>query len=153
MLHVPLRSIVVPTLLVLAASGCSREADPDSPEGMRQAAFKQLLSHSEPMAGMLNERIPFDPEVFTIHALALEEKADAPWHFFPDPGDSDQPTAARESVWSDADGFAERVEQFRAATSRLADVARNGIDSPDQVREPLQAVQQACKACHNGYRR
>ena len=150
--HVPLRSIMLPVLLLVAASGCTREADPDSPEGMRQAAFKQLLSHSEPMAGMLNGRIDFDPEVFAIHALTLEEKADAPWHYFPDPGDSDQPTAARESVWSDAAGFNERVEQFRTATSRLADVARDGIDSPDDVREPLQAVQRACKACHEGYR-
>lgn len=152
MLHVPLRSIFLPALLVLAVSGCSQEADPDSPEGMRQAAFKQLLAHSEPMAGMLNGRIEFDPEVFAIHALALEQKADAPWHYFPDPGDSEQPTAARESIWSDADGFKERIEQFRIATSRLADTSRDGVDSPDEVREPLQAVQQACKACHEGYR-
>ncbi len=152
MSYVPLRSICLPALLVLAVSGCSREADPDSPEGMRQAAFKQLLAHSEPMTGMLNGRIAFDPEVFAIHALALDEKADAPWHYFPDPGDSGQPTAARPSVWSAPDDFAARIEQFRSATSRLADVARDGIDSPDDVREPLQAVQQACKACHEGYR-
>lgn len=150
--HVTLRSIFLPALLVLTVTGCSREADPDSPEGMRQAAFKHLLSHSEPMAGMLNGRIAFDPQVFALHAKALEDKADAPWHYFPEPGDSDQPTAARDSVWSDPAGFTGRIEQFRSATSRLAAVALDGIDSPDQVREPLQAVLQTCKACHEQYR-
>ncbi|UAW98795.1 cytochrome c [Halopseudomonas nanhaiensis] len=153
MSHVPLFSLLMPVLLAGLLAGCSREADPDSPEGKRQAAFKQLLSHSEPMAGMLNGRIAFDPEAFAVHALALDEKAEAPWHFFPDPANSDQPTAVRESVWSDADGFAERIEQFQTATARLAEAAREGVDSPEDVREPLQAVQQACKACHDGYRR
>lgn len=151
--HVPLRSIFVPAMLVLAVSGCSRQADPDSPEGMRQAAFKQLLSHSEPMAGMLNGRIAFDAAAFAAHAQALDDQAETPWHFFPHPANTDQPTVARESVWSDPEGFAERIEQFQTATSRLAEVSHGSVDSPEDVREPLQAVQQACKACHEQYRR
>lgn len=139
--------------LLLAACG-NQQADPDSPEGQRQAVFKQFLEHSEPMGGMLAGRLAFDGAAFAGHANQLAELADAPWDYFPEPDQSNpQPNEALPEVWSDADGFAERISQYQTAVADLQLITAAGIDSPEQVTPAMQAVQQACKACHDGYRR
>lgn len=146
-----------PRILLLAAlglvlTGCGGPADPDSPEGKRQAVFKQFLSHSEPMGGMLGDRIPFDGEVFAAHAEGLAELVEAPWEYFPEPGDSKQRNAALPEVWSDPQGFQQAIDRYRGAVAELVSVTRQGVDSPEQVAEPMAAVQQSCKGCHQDYR-
>lgn len=138
---------------VLAACG-NQQADPDSSEGKRQAILQQFLQHSESMGGMLSGRLAFDGEAFASHANQLSGLADAPWNYFPEPDQSNpQPNAALLEVWSDADGFAERISQYQTAVADLNQITAEGIDSPEQVTSAMQAVQQACKACHDGYRR
>lgn len=139
--------------LLLAACG-NPQADPDSPEGQRQAVFQQFLQHSEPMGGMLAGRLAFDGGAFAGHAEQLAGLADAPWKHFSEPDqDNPQPNAALPKVWSDADGFAERIGQYQTAVTDLNLITAKGVDSPEQVTSAMQAVQQACKACHDGYRR
>ncbi len=139
--------------LLLAACG-NQQADPNSPEGQRQAAFQQFLQHSEPMGGMLSGRLAFDGDTFAVHAAELAELADAPWGHFPAPDQNNpQPNAALPEVWADADGFAARIDQFQSAVADLSLVTAEGVTSPEQVTPAMQSVQQACKACHDGYRR
>ncbi len=139
--------------LLLAACG-NQQADPDSPEGQRQAVFQQFLQHSEPMGGMLSGRLAFDGDTFAVHAAELAELADAPWDYFPTPDQNNpQPNAALPEVWSDADGFAARIDQFQAAVADLSLVTAAGVTSPAHVTPAMHSVQQACKACHDGYRR
>ncbi|WP_339648202.1 cytochrome c [Halopseudomonas pelagia] len=155
MQSVSTRKILSCLSLTLLLTGCgSQSADPDSAEGQRQAVFKQFLAHSEPMGGMLSGRLAFDGEVFASHASQLAELADAPWEHFPEPDQNNpQPNTALPEVWSDADGFAELITQYQAAVADLSLITAAGIDSPEQVTPAMQAVQQACKACHDGYRR
>lgn len=141
------------TLLGLALTGCSNEADPDSPEGQRQAIFKQFLQHSEPMGGMLRGRLAFDGDAFAHHTQALAESADSPWLLFPEPGDTRQKNAARPEVWSDPQGFSQAIDRYQEAISDLATVTAQGVDSPEQVDELFNAVQQSCKSCHDSFRR
>lgn len=152
----------VPTLKILSCLSLSllltacgnQQADPDSPEGQRQAVFQQFLQHSEPMGGMLAGRLAFEGEAFAGHATQLAELADTPWKHFPEPDQNNpQPNAALPEVWSEADGFAERIGQYQAAVTDLHLITAKGVDSPEQVISAMQAVQQACKACHDGYRR
>ncbi|AQZ94532.1 hypothetical protein BVH74_07095 [Halopseudomonas phragmitis] len=140
-------------ILGLTLSACSNQVDPNSPEGQRQAAFKQILGHSEPLGGMLLGRVAFDGEAFAAHAEGLVELIDAPWAHFPEPGESNQRNASRPEIWSDPEGFAAAIDAYKSAVNELAAVTREGVDSLDQVRQPLTAVQQACKACHDDYRR
>jgi len=150
-------SVPYPRMLLaalgLALVGCGGPADPDSPEGKRQAVFKQFLSHSEPMGGMLAERIPFDGETFAVHAEGLAELVDAPWQYFPEPGDSKQRNAALPTVWSDPEGYQLAIDQYRSAVADLVAVTREGVESPEQVAEPMAAVRQTCKGCHDDFRR
>ena len=153
MFTVPNPKILLLVVLGLTLTGCSNEADPDSPEGQRQATFKQFLQHSEPMGGMLRGRLEFDGEAFAGHARALAESADAPWALFPEPGESRQKTAALPKVWSDPQGFAQAIDRYQQAVADLAAVTAAGVTSPEQVDTSFTAVQQSCKGCHDNYRR
>ncbi|SFM24739.1 c-type cytochrome [Halopseudomonas yangmingensis] len=137
----------------LTLAACSSPVDPDSPEGKRQAAFKQILNHSEPMVGMLTGRLSFDGERFAEHAAQLQALSDAPWEYFPSPGNSNQPNAARPKIWSDPEGFSAAVDAYKATVEHLLAVTVEGVDSADQVRGPMTEVQRACKSCHDAYRR
>ena len=153
-MSVPYPRILLLATLGLVLAGCGGgPADPDSPEGKRQAAFKQFLHHSEPMGGMLAGRLPFDGEAFAAHAEGLADTVEAPWQHFPEPGDSTQRNAARPQIWVHPDDFQRSIEQYRIAVADLVAVTREGVDAPEQVAAPMAAVQQSCKRCHDGYRR
>ncbi|WP_304641510.1 c-type cytochrome [Pseudomonas sp.] len=148
----PRKSLV----LLLAAAllgGCADQVDPNSPEGQRQAIFTKMLNQTEPMAGMLGERLEFDGEAFAAHAARLQELASQPWEHFPEPGDSPQRNAARPEVWSDPLGFSLRISDFETSAALLARAVGETVAGRELVREPFRAVQQACKACHDDFRR
>lgn len=147
-----------PKILLLAACGltlvgCAAETDPNSPEGKRQAAFQSFLEHSEPMGGMLRDRLPFDGEAFAAHAQALAANVEAPWAHFPEPGDTKQKHDALPEVWTNPEGFAQAIDRYRGAVAELAAVTEQGVETPEQVTEAFAAVQQSCKGCHDNFRR
>lgn len=148
-----LKTLFLPVLLAMSA--CSpQQADPASPEGQRQALFNQFLQHSEPMGGMLQGRLAFDGPAFAQHAEQLVQLADVPWtHFSAPDSENPQPNQALPAVWSDAEGFTARIAQYQSAVAALQQITAQGVDAPEQVASAMQTVQQACKACHDGYRR
>src|SRR5690606_5586713 len=119
----------------------------------RQAVFKQFLQHSETMGGMLSGRVPFDGEALAGHAEGLAELVEAPWDYFPEPGDSRQRNAALPDIWQQPDAWQQAIADYRQAVADLLAVTREGVDSPEQVAAPGAAVQQGCKGCHDGFRR
>lgn len=153
MIAVPYRKFILVALLGAALAGCNNEADPNSPEGKRQALFKQMIKQSEPMGGMLSDRLPFDGAIFAEHAKNLAQLADQPWSHFPKPGADPEPNRAKADIWSDPQGFARAVDTFEAAVADLTAATEGGVRGPGQVSDQLRAVQQACKACHDDYRR
>lgn len=153
MFAVPNPKILLLATLGLVLAGCADETDPNSPEGKRQAAFKDFLSHSEPMGGMLRDRLPFDGEAFAGHAQALAASVEAPWAHFPEPGETEQKHAALPEVWTDPEGFAQAIDRYRNAVTGLASVTEQGVETPEQVTEAFRAVQQSCKGCHDNFRR
>jgi len=153
MIVVPYRKFFVTALLGAALVGCSNEADPNSPEGKRQAVFKQMLKQSEPMGGMLSDRLPFDGNIFAEHAKKLAQLVDQPWSHFPEPGEDPETNRAKADIWSDPQGFAQAIDTYKTAVVDLTDATQGGVSGPAQVSDQLRAVQQACKACHDTYRR
>jgi len=147
------QKIAAIALLGLALVGCNNTADPDSPEGKRQALFKQMIKQSEPMGGMLSDRLPFDGVIFAEHAKNLAQLADQPWSYFPKPGAEPEPNRAKADIWSDPQGFAQAIDTFKAAVADLTAATEGGVRGPGQAADQLRAVQQACKACHDDYRR
>jgi cytochrome c556 len=59
------------------------------------------------------------------------------------------PTEASPAIWTDAAGFAARVEQYRTATGQL--LAAVNADDPAATAAALASTKAACKACHEAY--
>ena len=153
MIAVPYRKLVVVALLGAALVGCNNKADPNSPEGKRQALFKLMIKQSEPMGGMLSDRLPFAGPAFAEHAKQLAELADQPWAYFPSPGEEPEPNRAKADIWSDPEGFELAINNFKSSVADLTAATQGGVRGLGQVSAQLRAVQQACKACHVDYRR
>ena len=86
-------------------------------------------------------------------AEGLAELVEAPWDYFPEPGDSRQRNAALPDIWQQPDAWQQAIADYRQAVADLLAVTREGVDSPEQVAAPVAAVQQGCKGCHDGFRR
>ncbi|MDF0733919.1 cytochrome c [Pseudomonas entomophila] len=137
-------------LAALALSACDG-VDPNSPLGQRKAIFKQMLSTSEGMGGMLRGRLPFDSGAFADGAVKLDALAHAPWQHFPsvrDAGDS----SARAEVWERQARFHELARQLEAVTGELVGVTRAQPLEAAQLKAPMDKVEAACKACHTEFR-
>jgi cytochrome c556 len=140
--------LLLPLCVGLSACG---GVDPDSPMGKRQAIFKQMLKTREDLGGMLRGRLAFDGEKFRSGALELQQLSLQPWQHFPkvqDAGDS----AARSEVWQRQERFQQLARELETVTATLAAVSQRAPLTAEQVLAPQQAVEAACKACHQEFR-
>lgn len=141
---------VVMLLAVLALAGCGG-VDPDSPLGKRKALFKQMLSVSEDMGGMLRGRLKYDEQQLVEQAVLLDEISRQPWQYFesePDAGKS----AARDELWQEKERFNRLARELEQATARLVETAGKQPLNPDTVAIRVEQVEQSCKNCHDAFR-
>lgn len=141
-------SIVLLTCLALAACG---GIDPDSPLGQRKAIFKQMLSTSEELSGMLKGRVPFDGPRFAEAAMQLDALAYQPWAHFPQVKDSDQ-TSATDAVWQQQARFQALARELETATGALVIASQQPPYSASNLTPAVQKVQDTCSACHKAFR-
>ena len=144
---------IAPVLLLLAAglslTACDR-IDPNSPLGQRKALFKQMLSNSEDLGGMLRGRIPFKEDEFRSKAIKLDELSRQPWQHFPKV--KDENSKARDEVWQKQERFNVLAKDLETATAALAAVSRTPKFTQKDVQAPVSQVEKACKACHEEFR-
>ncbi|TBU87665.1 c-type cytochrome [Phytopseudomonas dryadis] len=145
-----MRSIHLALLACLLLSACGG-VDPDSPEGLRQSLFKQMLKTSEELGGMLRGRIRYDERRFAEGARHLDELASQPWQHFPQV-DADQRSTARPEVWQQQAHFQQLADELESATAALLRVATQADVARGDLQAPLQRVESACKTCHESFR-
>ncbi|MFB1010832.1 MAG: cytochrome c [Thiopseudomonas sp.] len=134
---------------LLVLTGCGG-VDPNSPEGKRKAAFKQMLNLSEDMGGMLRGRIKFDEQLFAEKADLLDEVSRQPWQYFEAAGDSK--TAAKDDVWQKKERFLELARELENTTAVLRESARQQPLNPDALGVRVDVVEKACESCHQEFR-
>ena len=144
---------LAPVLLLLAAglslTACDR-IDPNSPLGQRKALFKQMLSNSEDLGGMLRGRVVFKEDEFRSKALKLDELSRQPWQHFPKV--KDENSKARDEVWQKQERFNVLAKDLETATAALADASRAPKFKLQDMQAPVDRVEKACKACHEEFR-
>ena len=136
--------------LVLLLAGCGG-VDPNSPMGMRQAIFQQMLKTSENLGGMLRGRVAFDAQIFVQQAQQLEQLSKQPWQHFPvvrDEGD----TAAKAEVWQRQERFQELANALQARTAELVLASAVKPLTPAAVLPAQTKLEASCKACHQEFR-
>lgn len=134
---------------LLALTGCGG-VDPNSPEGKRKGAFKQMLNLSEDMGGMLRGRIQFDEQLFAEKAALLNEVSQQPWQYFEDASDSK--TAAKNEIWQQKQRFMQLAADLEVLTGQLQDGASQPEADLEALTLQVDAVEKACESCHQEFR-
>lgn len=141
-------------LLVLLGSlsvvGCD-SIDPNSPVGKRKAIFKEMMSTSENLGGMLRGRIPFDGEAFIKGAAHLDALSHQPWAYF-EHLDEAQKSSARADVWAKQERFDQLAREMESASEALVHATQLTPLRPSGLREPMQRAEDACESCHKEFR-
>ncbi|KRW61581.1 c-type cytochrome [Pseudomonas sp. TTU2014-080ASC] len=135
--------------LSLAACG---GVDPNSPQGKRQAIFKDMLKVSEDLGGMLRGRIAFDESRFAEGAVKLDALTRTPWQHFPKVQEAGGETRAKDDVWQRQERFQELAQEMEASTAELVAVAANKPLREQALVAPMKKVEDSCKACHEEFR-
>jgi cytochrome c556 len=83
------------------------------------------------------------------HTAALQANGEMLGQLFPE-GSMHASSRAVEAIWSDSEGFTQRVRAFADATRNLNAVAQRGFN--DQTVEALSAIGPTCGGCHGTFR-
>jgi len=142
--------LLLVTLTCLLISACGG-VDPDSPLGKRKALFKEMMTLSEDMGGMLRGRLPYDGAAFADHARELDALASQPWRHFPQVRE-EQRSSARDEVWQRQERFQQLARELEEATAALVLVVARPELKPADLRVPMQRVEDACESCHKEFR-
>jgi cytochrome c556 len=144
------RYLLLPFLaLTLAACG---GVDPNSPQGQRQAIFKQMLKVSEDLGGMLRGRIAFKAEEFGAGAKQLDRLTRTPWQHFPQVREEGGESRAKDEVWQRQERFWQLAREMEASTAALVDASAAVPLQRADLAAPMQRVEDSCKACHEEFR-
>ena len=138
-------------LLALAVSGCGG-VDPNSPQGQRQTIFKQMLTVSEDLGGMLRGRLAYKEPAFIAGAAELDQLTRTPWQHFPQVQEEGGETRAKDDVWQRQARFQELAAAMEASTAALVVVTQTRPLTPEALVAPMQRVEDSCKACHEEFR-
>lgn len=142
------RGLLLAVVLSLGACG---GVDPNSPLGKRKAIFKEMLSVSEDLGGMLRGRIKYDEAVFVEKAIQLDRLSKTPWQHFPSIKE-DEKTSARDDVWQQQERFQELARELEATTARLVASTTEPPLNESVLALRVQAVEDACESCHKAFR-
>ncbi|MHA6492078.1 c-type cytochrome [Pseudomonas borbori] len=143
---------LIPLMFAIVLLSACGGVDPNSPQGQRQAIFKQMLKVSEELGGMLRGRIAFKEQRFIEGAAQLDQLSRTPWQHFPQVKEEGGETRAKDEVWQRQARFQQLAREMEVSTAALvAATTISPLHRADLV-APMQRVEDGCKACHEEFR-
>lgn len=149
------------TVLAVAAGTstvANAQAKPEDAIRARQSIMRVVALNFGPVAGMAQDKIPFNKDAFVANAIRLESVwAMNPGRFFV-PG-SDKPVAgakiaaftdAKPEVWAQSDKFKTAFDRNTQEIAKLAAAARSGDENA--MKAAAGEVGKACGGCHDDFR-
>ena len=138
-----LRPLIAAAALVTAPLWAASEGDMD----YRHHTMEAIGGHMQALADILRGKVDHVDHL-PIHAAALASLAEITPTLFP-PGSGGGDTEALPAIWENPEDFAEQLDAFKEAGAGLRAAAETGGD----VRAATQKLGQACKGCHDSYRK
>jgi cytochrome c556 len=122
----------------------------------RAVAYRQGVYHAigwnfGPMAGMVKGELPFDAKVFALRAERVAFLSTLPLEGFI-PNSVVGKTDAKPEIWDNMDDFKSKMQTFETESGKLAEVAKTA-SAVDAVKPQFGKVGQACKSCHDKYKK
>lgn len=150
-----LRLVCLATLLVslpfaLAAVAADGDAgDAGDPITERQETMKKVGDSMKALSGIARGEAPFDAAVVRQNATAIAESFERAAKLFPAGSDKGaKETWAKAEIWANIADFEAKLQAGHDAA-----VALQSVTEEAAYRPALGKVGQACRACHDSYRR
>jgi len=115
----------------------------------RQQLMEDTRDGAKVIGGMLKGKEPFDADAAMAALEAWKKTATEAGDLFPEGSETGHDTEAKSTIWSDRDGFNEKMAIFNTEVD--AAIAANP-DSLEALKVAAGPVFKACKGCHDGYR-
>lgn len=136
--------------IATAVPAAAQFAKPEDAVKYRKAAFTVMAAHFGRVAAMANGRAPFDAKAAATNAEIANMMAGLPFAGFGDGTDKGD-TRAKPEIWSERDKFNAGATKMQEEMAKLNAAAKTGDLAA--IRTAAGAVGQACKGCHDTYRR
>ncbi len=138
-----LATLVIAAGLVVSASAA---ADP--------IENRQLLMWANGAAAkvsgeMIKGNIPFNEDVANLALYTFAAASESFVDFFPDGSETGRDTRARDTIWSDWEGFVAAGTKFADAAAAAVAAEPKDLDSFKAVFGP---IAENCSSCHEDYR-
>lgn len=133
-----------------ALPAAAQFAKPEDAVKYRKGAFTVMAAHFGRVAAMANGRVPFDPKAAASNAEIAALVSSLPFAAFGDGTDKGD-TRAKPEIWSERDKFAAAATKMQDEMAKLNAAAKTGDQAA--IRTAAGAVGQACKGCHDTYRK
>ena len=121
----------------------------ESPQEARHELMEQVGDAAKPIGKMLKEEMDFDPDIVMQSFNTWAEAAGTFGDLFPEGSETGYDTEARETIWTDREGFEASLAEFDRAVSAAIEAKPQDLESLNAAAGP---VFKSCKACHEDYR-
>ena len=139
------------TLVTLAGPASAQFAKAEDAIKYRQSALFVMGQHFGRIGAMANGKVPFDAKAAEHNAAIVADMSKLPWAGFIPGTDRGGNTRVKPEVWTEQAKFKEKNEKLMAATDKLATAAKAG--SLESLKTAFTATADACKSCHDDFRR
>jgi len=141
------RTLFSAILLALFISGVALAGS--DPILKSQQLMEDTRDAAKVIGGMLKQQLPFDAEAamaaFKVWKITATEAGD----LFPDGSGTGHDTEAKVTIWTDRDGFNEKIADFNTAVDAAIAAKPDSLEALNAAAGP---VFKTCKGCHEGYR-
>ena len=116
----------------------------------RQAGMTMMNVHLGRVFAMSSGRVPFDAKAVAENVEAATMLSRLPYAGFIEGSDKGD-TKALPKIWTEPDKFRAATAKMQEEMSKLNAAAKTG--NIDSIKTAVGATGQACKACHDAYRK
>jgi cytochrome c556 len=145
----PLVAAALTALLALPAQAQFQK--PEDAVAYRKGAFNVMGNHFARIGAMANGRVPFDANAAKVNAEIVATMSKLPFAGFIDGTDKLGNTAALPEVWSQPDKFKAAAQKMQESVAALNEAAKTG--DADKLKAAFGTAGQACKGCHDDFRK
>lgn len=136
--------------LAFAVPAQAQFAKPEDAVKYRKGAMTIMAAHFGRVGAMVNGRVPFDAKAAGDNAAVAEYMSKIAFGGFVDGTDKGD-TKAKPEIWKERDKFDGGARKMQDEMAKLAAASKTG--NLDQIKAAFGPVGQACKACHDNYRK
>jgi len=136
--------------LIAALPAAAQFQKPEDAIKYRKAAFNVMATHFARVGAMANGRVPFDAKAVAQNAEIANMMSALPYSAFGEGTDKGD-TKAKPEVWTEGDKFRAAATKMQEEMAKLNAAAKTG--NLDAIKAAFGPVGQACKACHDHFRK